>query len=472
MSIYQTDCKEKLLRKVKEIHVPIHGSVSITHMAKCFIDNKYFQRLRELKQLGTCDLIFPGATHTRFEHSIGTYYLADRILIRIKNSSDNLKMKLWLSKIPELKIHFEEINDDNGLNSWIIELIKIAALCHDIGHGPYSHIFDDIFIKNSKNHDHPMATHEARSCSIVEKIVKNDIILSKYISEQDIKFIQSVIDPTTDNKGFVYQIVSNNINGLDVDKYDYICRDTFHIGSKNGFDHHRLIDSVLVIDNKIVYPEQVEQDIYNLFMIRHSLHRKVYVHKGVVSSQFVIINIMNIIDKVIDISDSINDLDKFLKMTDKYIIQYMNFILDFKDNPLNPFLDKLSEKDYHELDVLKQRLQTHTMYTHIGTALTKEPIDVKNDFNDNQHIIFRSKVGYVSGNKLNPLDMIYVYKTKDHFIHGYDVKAHLINKNEISHIISDVYQEHIIMIFRKDQDFNAIQLDKEIFQKIKDLNIL
>lgn len=69
--------REQLLLKSKEIHIPIHGTVSMVWlMAKYFIDNKYFQRLHKLKQLGTCDFIYPSAKHTRFEHSLGTYYLA------------------------------------------------------------------------------------------------------------------------------------------------------------------------------------------------------------------------------------------------------------------------------------------------------------------------------------------------------------------------------------------------------------
>lgn len=484
MNKYIISKKTDLLRKTKEIYVPCHGAVSITLMAKCFIDTRYFQRLYSLKQLGSCRLIFPGAEHTRGEHSIGTYYLADRVVSQIKATTDECKMIEWLNKCPELKSHFKMKEFAPGFDCWIMELIKISALCHDIGHGPYSHMFDDMFIKHSIYKNHPMATHEARSCAIVELIVNESEILSKYITVDDIKFMQSIIDPDPDREGFIYQIVSNNLNGLDVDKYDYIKRDTLHTGIQNGFDHARLIDSVLVIDNKISYSEQAEYDIYNMFATRHRLHRTLYGHKGVISAQYIINGIMNIIDKVIDIASSITDFNKFVIMTDDYITQYMNIMLDMKNMSPNPFQDKITEADYVELEQLQKRLQTHSLYPHIGTILSCEPkiigvaeaaeavdtTDIKDEFSDNfnddEHFIYCSKVGFVSGNKLNPLDSIYVYKTKDLFLNGANVVAHKIKKNDISFIIPDVYQEYVTMIFRKDNDLTKASIDKEKFRAV------
>jgi HD superfamily phosphohydrolase len=460
-----------LLKNTKYINVPLYGSIPISLMAKYFIDNRYFQRLKELKQLGTCDFIFPGATHTRFEHSIGTYYLADRMLSRIRTSSDKITINEWLQKIPELKIHYNSNHDQiasPGLNMWISELIKIAALCHDVGHGPYSHLFDDIFVKNSKYKDHKYASHEQRSCEIIRLIVGESEILSKFITSDDIKFIQDIIDPKPHMDGFVYQIVSNNLNGLDVDKYDYINRDAYHTGIKSGFDCFRLIDFVLIIDNIIVYPEQSEYEIYNLFTTRHAMHRRVYGHKGVVSAQNIIIDVMMILDKVLNIGESITNMETFIKMTDSYVLNYIDFILDVENQSVNPFSKILSVEDYLKLKELKLRLQTHNLYPHIGTLVTKQISNIYDMFKSDNYIIYRSKIGFVSGNKSNPLNKIYVYKTKELFDDGSEIKAHLIDKSEISHIIPEIYQEYITMVFRKDRDPHGILQDKEIFQNIKD----
>jgi HD superfamily phosphohydrolase len=449
--------RDDLLRKVKNIHIPLYGSVQITMLAQCFIDNRYFQRLRELKQLGACEYIFPGASHTRFEHSIGTYYLANRIVQRLATTTDPANIARWLGQIPELQGY-------DRLDHWVGELVGIAALCHDIGHGPWSHIFDDLFVEQSACHANPMASHEARSCDLIRQIIAESPLLSAHIDAHMIGFIQSLIAPNHTHQGFVYQIVSNNLNGLDVDKYDYICRDSHHIGIKNGFDPMKLVDAVLCVNNNIVYPEQAEQDIYNLFMTRHMLHRRVYGHKGVVSAQHIVIQIMRILDPLIGLGESIGQPDRFVRMTDQYIINYADFVLDARDSGM--FQGKISEQQLDELAGLKHRLQTHTLYPHIGTIVSKQSVQISEYFDSAEYIVYRSKVGFVSGNKNNPLDMIYVYRTKD-LLDGQQIRERHIDKNEISHIIPDIYQEHITMIYRRDRDPLALARDKKVFLELK-----
>ena len=111
-----------------EIFDPIHGVISIDPLAKKIIDTVEFQRLRNIKQLGCCYYVFPGASHNRFEHSLGVYHLSSKY-ISILNSKG------------------EYINDNER------KCIKIAALIHDIGHGPFSHLFDDILPKDI-NHEY------------------------------------------------------------------------------------------------------------------------------------------------------------------------------------------------------------------------------------------------------------------------------------------------------------------------------
>lgn len=452
--------KFDLVRNAKRIHIPIHGSVNISIIAKIFIDNPYFQRLRKLKQLGTCEYVFPSATHTRFEHSIGTYYLCDRILNRIKLETKFSKLCSWLQEIDELKNYFEsDLIKMNKTITWIFEMIKIGALCHDIGHGPFSHLFDDVFIRKSDLINHDMATHEARSTNIIKLIVNNDKLLSELLNDNDVKFIQSIIDPDKSRRGFAYQIVSNYLNGLDVDKYDYILRDCLHVDIKTSFDCSKLIDEVMIIDNKIVYPEQALYDIYNLFLTRHDMHRRVYSHKGVISAEYLIVGIMKIIDNVIGLSNSIDDMNKFLRMTDGYILEYGNFILENKEL----FNDIISTDDLKKLEILLDKLSNHSLYSCIGKYNSIDKIDLSY-FDDDNHMILQNKIGFVSGNKLNPLDRLYVYKTKDLLINGSDVKSRRITKSEISKIIPEIYQEYINMVFRKDYD--DIDKDKEKFKEL------
>jgi len=416
--------KNDLLRKSKEIHIPIHNTVSISLMAQMFIDTRFFQRLSELKQLATCSYIFSGATHTRFEHSIGTYYLADKLVSKLRLSTGEEVLDLWTS-----------------------ELIKIAGLCHDIGHGPFSHIFDDVFIKNSPYKEHIMATHEFRSIIIVSKIIEESEVLTKYMCKKDIEFIQSLINPSKDNTGFVYQIVSNNVNGLDVDKYDYINRDAYHIGIKSGFDHMKLIDSAIVIDNNIVYSEQSQINIYNLFQTRYAFHKQVYQHKGVVSASHMIVDIMSQLDEPLGITTSILDIEKFVLMTDNYIIQSMK------------------QSKLPKLIQLNKRLQTHNMYPHIITVVGKSLDNIKEILHEyyDKCIVSVSKMGFVSGDKKDPFENIYVYRTKDYFKYGSSTKVKIIDKSEF--IIPEVYQQKVIMVFTEYDDI--VDNVRGIFKKIE-----
>lgn len=489
--------KKKLLSKVKIIQDPIHGTVSITLLAKYFIDNIFFQKLRGLKQLGTCYMIFPSATHTRFEHSIGTYHLADKLLTRIKLTSNPDNMMIWMSKIENLQDYFKSLDDGVPVfDDFVIELIKICALCHDIGHGPYSHAFDDSFLKNSSYANHSNASHETRSCLILELIIKSNPILSEHISNNMIAFMKSVIDPSDDNVGFVWEIVSNNRNGLDVDKYDYITRDSHHLGFANGFDYSRLVDNVLVIDNKIVYQEQSFHDIYQLYITRYFLHKKVYSHKGVLSAQHLITDIMEILDDILGIRKSITDMNLFVKMTDNFVDQYTDFVLDkyiltsvsLTVRTSNNIIDKtfsfddnsnltgLNKDKLDKLADLSNRLKSHDLYQFIGFVVTDYTDCIakfKKEFDKDIYIVHVTKTGFVSGNKPNPLDNIYVYKTKDVFNHGDMIEAVQLKKDNMTHILPSKHQEYIIMVFRRDKndDEQDIEDDKIRFNDFVKSNV-
>jgi deoxynucleoside triphosphate triphosphohydrolase SAMHD1 len=474
---HTTVSRETLLRKAKDIYIPVHNTVELSLMSTLFMGTKFFQRLSKLKQLGTCNYIYPGAVHTRFEHSVGVYYLAGKLVDRIRQISNVELLHSYLRDIPELRSYYEKYGNEDpyndtdgiGLTGWIGELVKIAGLMHDVGHGPYSHVFDDAFIHGSEYESHPMATHEARSGQIVKLIVEQDPILSKFMTDNDVMFIQQLIDPDKSRNGFIFQIISNSFNGLDVDKYDYLVRDTHHLGLTTAFDHMRLIDNVLVVDNRIVFPEQSKQDIFNMFLTRHSMHRTVYGHKGVVSAQYIITEVMSILDRVIKIGESIADFDRFVKMTDEYILQYAEIILENRDMYIDT--STYSESELDKLQGLMDRLNTHNLYPHVGTIVSEEPVHTGSKFNSDEYLVFSSKVGYVSGNKGNPLDRIYVYRTKDTLFHDYErdgeIKSRRIAKSDITNLVPENHQEYVLMVFRRNKAPEKLEQDKADFEAIR-----
>ena len=151
----------------KLIFDPIHGHISLDSSVLSFIDTPQFQRLRDLKQLGSSYYVFPGATHNRFEHSIGTHHLAERMLLHIQYHQ------------PEL-----DLTDHD------IEMVKLAGLCHDLGHGPFSHVFDNEFIPRAR----PSISwsHEEGSTMMLDYLVNDNHI---DIDEEDVKQIKGLINP-------------------------------------------------------------------------------------------------------------------------------------------------------------------------------------------------------------------------------------------------------------------------------------
>lgn len=180
--------------KEKYVNDNVWGTIVLTEMMQRFIDTYEFQRLRNIKQLGTAQFVYPGASNTRFEHSLGVSHLS----------------RTFASKLTD--------------DAHTVELIGLAGLLHDIGHGPMSHTFDFFCEENSFFSNHEFNSHENRSKAIIGMMVKKYEIP---LSGDDVKFINMCISPPTDNTDWRYSIVSNEI---DTDRMDYILRDSNSTG--------------------------------------------------------------------------------------------------------------------------------------------------------------------------------------------------------------------------------------------------
>ena len=272
-----------------EIFDPIHGSINICDNANKIIDTEEFQRLRNIKQLGYCYYIFPGASHNRFEHSVGVYYLSKKY-IHILNKNHKF------------------FNEKETL------LISIAALIHDIGHGPFSHLFDELTNSN----------HELRSIELFK------YINTKYnlnYTDDDINFISDIINPINiedKSKPYLYQIVSNP-NGMDVDRMDYIMRDTYMIGLNYGIEYERIMKGSIIINNNITFSEKVRTPVEDFYRVRNNLYKDIYNHHAVRSIEYMIKEILTLCDNKLNIINIIkdNDWDNFINLNDN-LIEYIN----------------------------------------------------------------------------------------------------------------------------------------------------
>lgn len=472
MTEYLEHKKTKLISDLctvsKTINDVLYGGIQLSKFAIEIIDSIEFQRLRDMRQLGVANYVFPNAIHTRFEHSIGSYYQSKELTKRLADVTPLVDMDDYLRNVPELSLYLEKNYGGKKyeFDKYLQELVNIAALCHDLGHGPFSHLFDDIYINQSELQKHENALHEKRSQLLVEQIIKKSHYLSLRIMNEHIKFIQNLIDPPKNSKGFLYQIVSNNSNSLDVDKFDYITRDMTVIGQKSSFDYKQLITQAVISNNMIAYPKDCALNIYQLFNMRHTMHRLIYNHVGVVSAQLMMADMMSKMNKLINISESIKDMNKFCKFTDSFIVQYPSF-LDLCDNNKSDLSN--------EIISISNKLKSHKFYYLIFAFILEEPIKFDKDeiFKDafpqhlNDIVIYNSTVGFVSGNKANPLDNIYLYEDVKYSNDKIQYIGNTIQKNKhgITNLISNKYQEYLTMIyFKKNDDISK----KNIIPKLEE----
>jgi len=450
----------------KVINDIIHGNINISNLACMIIDTHEFQRLRKLRQLGMCNYVFPSAAHTRFEHSIGTYHLTEKMLNCIIRTTNREIINEYMIKIPELSKYYETKTNKKSalLDKYVCELIKIAGLCHDIGHGPFSHVFDNVFLPEV-NLTSEMSEHENRSNKIIEHVIKNNSELCEIITNDEIEFIKNVIHPKTNNKGFVYQIVSNDVNGIDVDKFDYLQRDVKMVGNNNFFTCDRLMDSATIINENICYPVQCFHQILTMYEMRYNLHKQIYLHKAVLSIEFMMCELMILMDPILKISESIDDVLEFCKLSDNYILESINVIHNMKH--IMKLTDE-NKNNYHKAQKIMKKIEERDIYKMICYHLNENNLEISkeklllcdNEIDIDNIIIHVTKVGIVSGDKTNPLDNISFYDTKL-LSNQQELEEIKMNKKHISLLIPNVYQEYMHMIYIKNK------IDDEQFLKIK-----
>lgn len=461
----------------------IHDSIEITPIAKSIIDCPIFQRLRNLHQLGVCYLIFPNANNNRFEHSIGTYHLAGLLLDKLVKNSSSDQINKSLVKVKFIKNyllkHFElEDTDENILflerintvllDDYLIELIKIAGLVHDIGHGPFSHLFDDwIHSLNLDITESKLADHESRSVMMLEQIIVNkkicigdeEYLMSEFIDTDAFEFISELINPcvSTPKSNFIFQIISNCLNGLDVDKLDYLCRDSFYFGSGTPFDLMRVISHVKVINGNICFPEKISYEIYKVFRARYDLHKQYYTHKTTVCIEYMIRDVLENLNPILKISENIQDenMSKFIELDDHTILNTASVLKNFEPiysvwkrqiDMIQKIIDKINNRDlykciYGETFFIGEEITNQELFERFKSKYSNVGINVDFDYDSPNIKIVKLKIGMLSGDKSHPLDSVYFYDRGNNSV--------LLEKTKISHLMSSLHQEVVYYIIYK-----------------------
>ncbi|MEC8286238.1 MAG: HD domain-containing protein [Bacteroidota bacterium] len=234
----------------KILNDPVYGFITLNRgILLDLIDHPYFQRLSRIKQLGLTYLVYPGAHHTRFHHAVGAAYL----------------MKQALSTFKELGVNIQREEERGAL---------IAILLHDIGHGPYSHALEHSFLSG--------VSHENVSEIFMRKLdeqYNGELSLAIRIFRNEY------------HKKFLHQLVSSQ---LDMDRLDYLKRDSFFTGVSEGVvSNQRIIKMFDIVDDEILIKEKGIYSIEKFIVARRLMYWQVYLHKTVLSAEFLLAKIIS-----------------------------------------------------------------------------------------------------------------------------------------------------------------------------------
>jgi len=235
--------------KRKIFNDPVYGFVSLPYeIIFDLIEHPYFQRLRRIKQLGLTNLVYPGALHTRFHHAMGAMHLMGQAIEEIRSKG-------------------HEITDEEA------KAVTIAILLHDIGHGPFSHALEHSIVNN--------VTHEDISQLFMTRLnieFNGELTLAIKIFED--KY----------HKKFLHQLVSSQ---LDMDRLDYLKRDSFFTGVSEGvISSDRIIKMLNVANDQLAVEAKGIYSVEKFLIARRLMYWQVYLHKTVLSAENLLVNIL------------------------------------------------------------------------------------------------------------------------------------------------------------------------------------
>ena len=259
--------------KRKIINDPVYGFITINHpLIFSIIAHPYYQRLRRIQQMAMAHLVYPGAVHTRLHHSLGAYHL-------------------MCNAVLELRSKGVEITEEEDF------AVKAAILLHDIGHGPFSHALENVLV--------PTVHHEQLSLQIMQ-------LINEELGGQ----LTLAIDIFTDNyhKPFLHQLISGQI---DVDRMDYLSRDSFYSGVSEGvIGYDRILKMLVVHDSQLMVEEKGIYSVEKFLVARRQMYWQVYLHKTVLAAEKMLVKILERVREIYTITDTqlvtLSELDFFL----------------------------------------------------------------------------------------------------------------------------------------------------------------
>ena len=303
---------------------PIHDFVRVNSNELKIIDTPIFQRLRRIRQLSGAHLIYPGAQHTRFEHSLGVMHMAS--------------------------MAGHVLHEKGIVSSDNIQNLRFAGLLHDIGHGPFSHLFEELLQKRKMS-------HEDMGRDIILKTQIGDLISANGFNK---KFITELA--FGDSK---FQFMNEIISGaLSADIMDYLLRDGYFTGAEHAkIDHNRLTNSLDVYKNKLALEKSALVNFETMMISRYQMFKAVYFHKTVRAGEVMLLESMYLAEEELGLSST--SLNEYLKLTDEVILSKL---LNLPERNSKLRIAKKIATDYLNRNLFKSVFEVSVT----GNAITKK----------------------------------------------------------------------------------------------------
>jgi len=296
-------------KELVQIKDPIHGYLRLVKHEICLVSSSPMQRLRRLKQLGTSHLVYPGAVHNRFSHSLGSMYVAG-VFAEYAYS----RLKLRSDELNRLKL-----------------IARLIGLLHDLGHGPFSHTFEDHVLVNYEiNHEvlgsriikeHPEITQCFDNYIEKELGISAEVMakLIEAVSLETWPLTSSIVDGVSEKT--LYYIIKG---AYSADIVDYLLRDSYFTGANYGFglDWERLAFHSKPVKDRIVLEYKAKDVLDHLLIARIFMFKTVYYHKTVRAFDKIAGEMLLKADKILNYGERFDDVTKYVELDDEYVLSH------------------------------------------------------------------------------------------------------------------------------------------------------
>jgi uncharacterized protein len=340
---------------VAEIRDPVHGYVGMSGPERDIIDTSFLQRLRRVHQLAGSYLVYPGAVHTRFEHVVGTMHTAGQIGASLSATS-------LVAEEP-------------------VEELRMASLLHDVGHGPFSHMFEEVLAERGR------MTHEDISQRIVVETQVADVL--KKHGHNPKKMSELAVGKRNTGEPFMNEVIAG---GMSADMMDYLRRDSYFTGVQYGrVDAERVVGSMHVAGGHLAIDDAALQAFEALLIARYEMFKAVYFHRTVRAAELMLVSSMKLADDELMLTD-LSDLDGYIELTDEIVLQRLTTInpsrnelrqakrlaLDFRDRKLVKcvFERLVQRRDKAVGRILGNRRVREQVRSEIASVAQIDPIDI------------------------------------------------------------------------------------------------